>query len=229
MIFRQLFDKESSTYTYLVADPKTKRALLIDPVLEQVDRDLRVISELGLELAYVLDTHVHADHVTASGVLRERTGATTVGSPLGADCVDKKVKHGDVIELGEVRVEVLETPGHTDDSLSYRVGDNVFTGDALLIRGTGRTEFQNGDPKTLWHSLTKVLFALPDETRVWPGHDYKGMTMSTIHEEKLLNPRVAGKNETTFIDLMQNLGLPNPKKIDVAVPANRACGQSTLN
>lgn len=224
MLLRQLFDKESSTYTYLVADPATGRAALIDPVLEQVDRDLRLVAELGLELSLVLDTHVHADHVTASGVLRERTGATTVGSPLGAECIDRKVRHGDVLELGALRIEVLETPGHTDDSLSYRVGGEVFTGDTLLIRGTGRTDFQNGDPKSLWRSLTQVLFALPDETRVWPGHDYKGLTVSSIGEEKQFNPRVLGRTEAGFVELMNNLNLPNPKKIDVAVPANRACG-----
>lgn len=227
MLFRQLFDKESSTYTYLIADPVTRTAALIDPVLEQVDRDLRVIEEMGLELTHVLDTHVHADHVTASGVLRERTGATTVGSPKGADCVDHKAVHGNVISVGTLRIEVLETPGHTDDSLSYRVGDEVFTGDALLIRGTGRTDFQNGNPETLWRSLTRVLFTLPDPTRVWPGHDYKGLTMSTIGEEKRFNPRVADKTEAEFVELMNNLGLPNPKKIDIAVPANRACGLGT--
>lgn len=224
-MLRQLFDHESSTYTYLLADPDSGKAALIDPVLEQVDRDLKLIDELGLELVYVLDTHVHADHVTASGVIRERTGATAIGSPRGADCVDLTVAHGDVLDLGKLQIEVLETPGHTDDSLSYKVGTDVFTGDALLVRGTGRTDFQNGNPGQLWDSLTRVLFSLPDETRVWPGHDYKGHTTTTIGEEKRHNPRVAGKSREQFVTIMNELDLPHPKKIAIAVPANRACGQ----
>lgn len=226
-MFRQLFDKESSTYTYLLADPETGEAVLIDPVIEQVDRDLALLEELGLRLVYALDTHVHADHVTAGGVLRERTGAKVGGSPLGADCVDVHLRHGDVLEVGSLRIEVLETPGHTDDSLSFLVGDRVFTGDALFVRGNGRTDFQNGDARTLYRSLTEVLFALPDSTRVFPGHDYRGHTMTTIGEEKRHNPRIAGKTEEQFVEIMDNLALPRPKKIDVAVPANRRCGLAT--
>jgi sulfur dioxygenase len=228
MLLRQLFDHETHTYTYLVADPASKGALLIDPVREHVDRDLKLLEELGLELVYALDTHVHADHVTGCGLLRERTGAKTVASSDGAECVDVKVAHGDVLELGALRVEVLETPGHTDDSLSYRIGDHVFTGDALLVRGTGRTDFQNGNPGVLYRSLTEVLFALPEGTKVWPGHDYRGHTVSTIGEEKRHNPRVAGKGLDEFVHIMENLGLPRPARIDEAVPANRLCGQTPL-
>jgi len=224
MIFRQLFDAESSTYTYLLADETTRQALLIDPVREQAERDMKLLAELDLKLAYVFDTHVHADHVTAAGLLRERTGAVTVGGRAGASCVSKQVSHGEVIHMGAVDVRVLETPGHTDDGLSYLIGNMVFTGDTLLVRGTGRTDFQNGDPGALYDSITRVLFALPDDTLVYPGHDYRGMTVSTIGEEKKHNPRAAGKNRDEFIQIMKSLDLPQPKKIQEAVPANRACG-----
>lgn len=225
MIVRQLFDADTSTYTYLVADPETRTAALIDPVLEQVERDLALVRELGLTLAYVLETHVHADHVTAAGTIRSRTGARTVAGARGAPCADVAVSHGDAIELGALTIRVLETPGHTDDSVSYCVPGAVFTGDALLIRGTGRTDFQNGDPGTLYDSITRVLFSLPDDTAVYPGHDYKGRTMSTIAEEKAHNPRLCGKTRDAFIDLMNNLGLPAPRKLAVAVAANRECGR----
>jgi glyoxylase-like metal-dependent hydrolase (beta-lactamase superfamily II) len=225
MILRQLFDSDTSTYTYLLGDPVTRTAALVDPVREQVERDLRLVGELGLELTWVLDTHVHADHVTAAGALRERTGARTVAGLGGAPCVDRTVRSGDVIEVGELAIHVLATPGHTDDSVSYRAEDCVFTGDALFIRGTGRTDFQNGDPAELYDSITGVLFALPDETRVYPGHDYRGLTMSTIGEEKRHNPRVAGKSRDEFVAIMQALNLPAPRHIHEAVPANRGCGR----
>lgn len=224
MIFRQLFDFESSTYTYLVADPVTRRAALVDPVREQVDRDLLLVAELGLELAWVLETHVHADHVTGAAILRDRTGARTVSSHRGAACADLHVGDGDVIRVGELELRVLETPGHTDDSVSYVAGDRVLTGDGLTIRGAGRTDFQNGDPRRLYDSITRVLFALPDETFVYPGHDYRGQTVSTIGEEKRHNPRVAGKSVEEFVTIMNGLGLPPPRQLAVAVPANRACG-----
>ena len=224
LFLRQLFDAATSTYTYLVADLGTREAMLIDPVLECVERDLGLLSELGFTLRYAADTHVHADHVTASGVLRERTGCTTVGARAGADCADLKAAPGSTLEVGRLRVEVLGTPGHTDDSLSYRVGANVFTGDALLIRGTGRTDFQNGDASQLYDSITGTLFALPDNTKVWPGHDYKGRTVSTIGEEKRFNPRLAGKSREQFVDIMENLDLPPPARIVEAVAANRTCG-----
>lgn len=223
MILRQLFDSESSTYTYLIADPASRQAALIDPVLGQVDRDLALVRELGLELMLVLDTHVHADHVTGAGELRKRTGARTAGGS-DAPCVDLRLAGAESLSLGALTIEVLATPGHTDDSVSFRVGDAVFTGDALLVRGTGRTDFQNGDPNDLYASITRVIFALPDHTVVYPGHDYKGFTSTTVGEEKRLNPRLAGKSEAEFVALMRALDLPRPKKIDVAVPANRACG-----
>jgi sulfur dioxygenase len=224
MIFRQLFDSESSTYTYLLADEHTREALLIDPVREQVERDLNLLKELELKLTYVLDTHVHADHVTAAGLLRQRTGARAVASHKGAPCVDVKVRHGDVLQMGEVKVEVLETPGHTDDSVSFRVGKRVFTGDALLVRSAGRTDFQNGNAGQLFDSITGVLFRLPDDTEVYPGHDYKGHTQSSIAEEKRYNARAANREREAFVQLMGNLNLPPPKKLKEAVPANLACG-----
>jgi glyoxylase-like metal-dependent hydrolase (beta-lactamase superfamily II) len=225
MILRQLFDPESSTYTYLLGDPETGAAALVDPVLEHVDRDLGLVAELGLHLTHVLDTHVHADHVTAAGALRERTGARTVASRRGAPCVDEHVDHGDVVRVGELPVHVLATPGHTDDGLSFFVEGHVLTGDTLLVRGCGRSDFQNGDASELYDSVTRVLFALPDETVVLPGHDYRGHTRSSIGEEKRHNLRLAGKSRAAFVELMSRLGLPPPKKLDVAVPANRACGR----
>lgn len=226
MFFRQLFDPVSSTFTYLVADPSTRQALLIDPVREHIERDLQLIAENGLKLELVLETHVHADHVTAAGAIRERTQARTVASERGAPCADVHVRHGDRLPLGGLTVEVLGTPGHTDDSLSFKIEDRVFTGDALLIRGSGRTDFQNGDPEALWDSLVNVLLPLPPDTLVYPGHDYRGQTVSTIGEEIAHNPRVAGRSKEEFLDLMRNLKLPAPKQIDVAVPANRACGET---
>ncbi|MBZ4333582.1 MBL fold metallo-hydrolase [Corallococcus sp. AS-1-12] len=226
MIFRQLFDPESSTYTYLLGDEATRQAVLIDPVLEQVDRDLKLVGELGLTLTHVFDTHVHADHVTASGVLRERTQATVVGGVGGAACANVQARHGDELRVGQLVFKVLATPGHTDDSLSYLLGDRVFTGDALLVRGNGRTDFQNGNASQLYDSLTRVLFSLPDDTLVYPAHDYHGHMATSIGEEKRHNPRVAGKSREEFIHIMENLHLPKPKKIDIAVPANRACGHT---
>jgi glyoxylase-like metal-dependent hydrolase (beta-lactamase superfamily II) len=224
MLIRQLFDPQSSTYTYLVADPVARVAALIDPVLEQVDRDLALVRELGLTLTHVLDTHVHADHVTGAGRIRERTGARTCASTAGAPCVDVGLAEGDVIRIGEIPITAIATPGHTDDGLSYLVPGAVFTGDTLLIRGCGRSDFQNGDAAQLHDSITRKLFALPDETLVYPGHDYRGHTVSTIGEERRHNPRVAGRDRAQFVELMAGLHLPPPAKIAEAVPANRACG-----
>ncbi|WP_224368847.1 MBL fold metallo-hydrolase [Hyalangium versicolor] len=224
MIFRQLFDPESSTYTYLLADPLSRQAALIDPVLEQTERDLTLVKELELTLAYVLETHVHADHVTGAGQLRERTGCQVVASTRGASCANVHVRHGELLQLGGLCIVALATPGHTDDSLSYLVEEHLFTGDALLVRGTGRTDFQNGDAGQLYDSITQVLFTLPDEVWVHPGHDYKGRMVTTIGEEKRFNPRLAGKDRASFIQLMSELNLPPPKKLGIAVPANRACG-----
>ena len=230
-MIRQLFDAESSSYTYLVYDPEACLAALIDPVFEQVERDLKLVAELDLRLTLVFDTHVHADHVTAAGTLRERTGATTAASARGAPCVDRLLQHGDVITLGAIPIHVLATPGHTDDHVSYHVPSHaaVFTGDTLLVRGCGRTDFQNGDARALYRSVHDVLFALPDATTVYPGHDYKGHTVTTIAEEKRHNPRLGsavGTGEDGFVALMAALQLPRPKLIDLAVPANRACGRA---
>jgi sulfur dioxygenase len=224
MLVRQLFDPETSTYTYLIADPAARVAALIDPVREQLDRDLRLVDELGLTLVQVVETHVHADHVTAAGPLRARTGATTAASEAGAPCVDRRLRHGDQLRLGAITLTALATPGHTDDSLSFAAPGVVFTGDALLIRGCGRADFQNGDPGRLYDSITGTLFALPDDTVVYPGHDYRGHTTSTIGEEKRWNPRLAGRTRDEFVALMNALDLPPPRHLAEAVPANRACG-----
>ncbi|WP_223645979.1 MBL fold metallo-hydrolase [Corallococcus sp. EGB] len=225
MLFRQLFDSESSTYTYLIGDEASRQAVLIDPVLEQVERDLRLVDELGLVLTHVLDTHVHADHVTASGALRERTKCQVVAGAGGAECADLQVRHGDTVRVGACTFQVLATPGHTDDSVSYLLGERVFTGDALMVRGNGRTDFQNGDAGQLYDSITRVLFQLPDATLVYPAHDYHGHLATSIGEEKRHNPRLAGKTREEFIAVMAALNLPRPRKIDLAVPANRACGR----
>lgn len=224
MLLRQLFDKESSTYTYLVADPVSGDATLIDPVKEQFDRDLTLLRELGLTLRWVLETHVHADHVTAAGALRERTGAKTAASATGAPCVDVPLADGDTVTVGAVSIRAIATPGHTDDGMCFLANGHVFTGDTLLIRGCGRADFQNGNPSQLYHSITQVLFALPSDTIVCPAHDYKGNMRSSIGEEIAHNPRVSGKSEAEFVAIMNGLNLPKPAKIDVAVPANKACG-----
>jgi glyoxylase-like metal-dependent hydrolase (beta-lactamase superfamily II) len=227
MVFRQLFEPISSTYTYLVADPDTRRAVLIDPVLDEIEAYSALLAELGLELAYTLETHVHADHVTAADTLRQRFGSRTVLSrDAGAPCADALVADGDRIQLDGIELEVIATPGHTAGCVSYRTGDRVFTGDALLIGGCGRTDFQGGDAGRLYDSITNKLFALPDETLVFPAHDYKGRTSSTIGAEKESNARLGGgRSRDAFIALMAALELPRPKQIDRAVPANLACGR----
>lgn len=226
MIFRQLFDSESSTYTYLIAERAGGEALLIDPVQKHVDQYLQLIRELDLKLVKAADTHVHADHVTGLGALRDATGCTTImGRETAADCVSLKVTEGEIIRVDGLEIEPLYTPGHTDDSYSYRMKDRVFTGDTLLIRGTGRTDFQNGDARAQYDSLFHKLLRLPEDTLVYPGHDYKGWTVSTIGEEARNNPRLQVKSEAEYVALMNNLKLPNPKLMDVAVPANLACGK----
>ena len=226
MLFRQLFDAESSTYTYLLAAEQTREAVLVDPVLEQVERDLEIVSQLDLALTLVLDTHVHADHVTAAARLREKTGARTVASRAGAPCADVHVEMGDVVRFGHFGLRVLATPGHTNDSVSYLLvdavnaeapRDRVFTGDALLVRAAGRTDFQNGDAGQLYDSITRTLFALPDETLVFPAHDYRGRTVTTIGEEKQWNARIAGRSRNEFIAVMNALHLPEPKRLREAV------------
>jgi len=225
MIFRQLFDGTSGTYTYLLASRHGGEALIIDPVLERVERYLQLVRELDLRLVKAVDTHLHADHVTGLGALRDRTHCITVmGEHTRADVVSMRVAEGDRIEIEGVRLDVLYTPGHTDDSYSFLLADRVFTGDTLLIRGTGRTDFQNGDPRAQYDSIFNKLMKLPDETLVYPAHDYKGDTVSTIGEEKQFNPRLKVKSIDEYADLMNNLKLPNPKMMDVAVPTNMHVG-----
>ena len=221
MIFRQLFDSVSGTYTYLLASRRGGEALIIDPVLEKVDRYLQLINELDLRLVKAVDTHIHADHVTGLGALRDRTHCITVmGENSKVDVVSLRVAEGDKLTVEGVSLDVLYTPGHTDDSYSFLLKDRVFTGDTLLIRGTGRTDFQNGDPRKQYDSIFGKLLKLPEETLLFPAHDYKGETVSTIGEEKRFNPRLQVRSIDEYVDLMNNLKLPNPKMMDVAVPAN---------
>ena len=228
MLFRQLFDAETSTYTYLLADEQTREAVLIDSVKEQVDRDLQIVDDLELTLVYTLETHVHADHITGASTIRDRLKTrSVVAAEGGASCGDLHVEEGDEVTFGRHRLRVLTTPGHTHGCLSFVLDDQsmVFTGDALLIRGCGRTDFQQGSSKTLYHSVHEKIFALPDATLIYPGHDYKGRTVSTVGEEKRLNPRLGGgKTEAEFVEIMSNLKLAHPKKIAIAVPANLNCG-----
>lgn len=229
MIFRQLFEAASSTYTYLLADPDTREALLIDPVIEDLERYASLLHELDLKLVYTLETHVHADHVTAGSALRERFGSkTVVQAAAGAPCADIHVRHGDHIRLGSVDLEVRQTPGHTDGCVSFVGADRVFTGDTLLISGCGRTDFQQGDPARLYDSVHAQIFTLPPDTLVYPGHDYKGRTVSTVREEMATNARLGGgKTKQQFIEIMSELKLAYPKQIDRAVPANQRCGLLT--
>jgi len=225
MIFRQLFDSVSGTYTYIIASRHGGEALIIDPVLEKVDRYLQLVRELELKLVKAVDTHLHADHVTGLGALRDRTHCITVmGEQAHADVVSMRVTEGDFIEIDGLSLAVLYTPGHTDDSYSFLMGDRVFTGDTLLIRGTGRTDFQNGNARAQYDSIFGKLLKLPNDTLVYPAHDYKGDTVSTIGEEKQFNPRLKVGSVDEYVDLMNNLKLPNPKMMDVAVPANMHVG-----
>jgi sulfur dioxygenase len=225
MIFRQLFDQASGTYTYLLASRSGGEALIIDPVLEKVDRYLQLVRELDLKLVKAVDTHLHADHITGLGALRDRTHCITVmGEQTKADVVSMRLGDGDRLTIEGLTLEAIYTPGHTDDSYSFVMPDRVFTGDTLLIRGTGRTDFQNGDPRAEYESIFGRLLKLPDATRVYPAHDYKGDTVSTIGEERAFNPRLQVGSVEEFVDLMNNLKLPNPKMMDVAVPANMKVG-----
>ena len=225
MIFRQLFDGVSSTYSYLLASRRGGEALIIDPVLEKVDRYVQLLRELDLRLVKAVDTHLHADHITGLGALRDRTHCITVmGDKSRVDVVSMRVADGDRLLIEGVELEVLYTPGHTDDSYCFRMEDRLFTGDTLLIRGTGRTDFQNGDARAQYESIFGRLLRLPDETLVYPAHDYKGDTVSTIGEERRYNPRLQVKSLDEYVELMHNLKLPNPKMMDVAVPANMKVG-----
>ena len=227
MIFRQLFDKDTSTYTYLIADEKTKEAALIDSVREQVDRDVKLIEDLGLTLKYAIETHVHADHVTGAGSLRQVLPSTqvVVHAASEADCADVLINDGDVLKVGDIEIKALYTPGHTNTCTSYQVGDMLFTGDTLLIGGCGRTDFQAGDAGKLYDSIQDKLFSQPDSSKVYPGHDYNGLTMSTIGEEKANNPRLGNnKPKSDFVALMDGLKLDMPKRIKESVPGNMKCG-----
>jgi glyoxylase-like metal-dependent hydrolase (beta-lactamase superfamily II) len=226
MLFRQLYDSTSSTYTYLLASRPGGEALIIDPVIEHVSSYVQLVHELDLQLVLAVDTHIHADHVTGLGQLREQTRcATAMGEHSRATCVSHRLKEGEPLRLDGLKVEVLYTPGHTDDSYSLVLADRVFTGDTLLIRGTGRTDFQNGDPAAQYDSLFGKLLKLPEDTLVYPAHDYNGMTVSTIGEERRHNPRLQVRSKDEYVALMRGLKLSNPRLMDVAVPANRACGR----
>src|SRR5689334_5866233 len=225
VIFRQLFDATSGTYTYLLASRRGGEALIIDPVLEKVERYLQLVRELDLKLVKAVDTHMHADHITGLGALRDKTHCITVmGEQTKADVVSMRLVDGDRLTIEGIALDVIYTPGHTDDSYSFLMPDRVFTGDTLLIRGTGRTDFQNGDPRAQYESIFGRLMKLPDETLVYPAHDYKGDTVSTIGEERAFNPRLQVKSVEDYVELMNNLKLPNPKMMDVAVPANMRSG-----
>lgn len=229
MIFRQLFDATSSTFTYVLADPVERRAIVIDPVFEQHRRDLAMLRELELSLAWVLETHVHADHVTGAWLLREATGCeVAVGRAAGATGADRLLEHGDRITVGSLVLDVRATPGHTGGCLTYVTGDQrmAFTGDALLIRGAGRTDFQEGSASRLYRSIQEQIFTLPGGCLLYPAHDYAGRTVSTVEEESRWNPRVGGSASVEdFVGYMDNLHLPHPKKLDVAVPANLKLGE----
>ena len=225
MIFRQLFDQTSGTYSYLLASRRGGEAMILDPVLEKVDRYLQLVRELDLKLVKAVDTHLHADHITGLGALRDKTHCITVmGEQTKADVVAMRLGDGDKLTIEGLSLDVIYTPGHTDDSYSFIMPDRVFTGDTLLIRGTGRTDFQNGDPRAQYESLFGRLLKLPEATLVYPAHDYKGDTVSTIGEEKACNPRLQVTSMEEYVQLMNNLHLPDPKMMDVAVPANMKVG-----
>ena len=226
MIFRQLFEPVSSTYTYLLGCEETGQAVLIDPVINSIDRDLQVLQQLNLKLAYTVDTHIHADHITAARHLKERVGSKIAAPAVDRlPCVDLGVEEGKPIQVGSIALDGLHTPGHTDGHFAYRIGDRLFSGDALLIDGCGRTDFQSGDAETLYRSVTQKLFTLGDGVLVYPGHDYTGRHVSSIAQEKARNPRLgAGRTLEEFKQIMGSLNLPYPKFIDYAVPGNKQCG-----
>jgi sulfur dioxygenase len=229
ILFRQLFDPVSSTYTYLLADPTSREAVLIDPVFEHVRRDSALLEELDLKLVATLETHAHADHVTGAWLLKQRFGSVIcIAEAAGAKHADRGLHHGDLVAFGSRHVQVRATPGHTNGCLTYVLDDATiaFTGDALLIRGCGRTDFQQGSPATLYRSIHLQIFSLPEECLLYPGHDYRGLTVTSVGEERRHNPRLGGDaSEADFTGFMNNLGLPHPKLLDVAVPANLLCGR----
>ncbi len=226
LVFQQLFEKETSSYTYLLADADIREAILIDPVVEMVERDIQLLKDLDLNLKYILDTHVHADHITGSGEIRKRTGARVgISSAYDMSCADVHIEDGQEIPFGRFKIKAIHTPGHTSGCLSYQIGNKVFTGDALLVRGCGRTDFQEGSSEKLFTSVRDKIFSLPDDTIVYPAHDYKGLTQTSIGLEKKLNPRLnLNLSKGEFIGIMAQLKLAYPKKIQEAVPANLQCG-----
>jgi glyoxylase-like metal-dependent hydrolase (beta-lactamase superfamily II) len=225
---KPLYDFASGTWTYLLLEIESKQAVLIDPVIENLERDLQLLESMEFQLVATIETHMHADHITAAGNLREKTGCDSYAPEhSGATCATHFLKDNDEIVIGKLNMKVIHTPGHTPCSISLLLnGRYVFTGDALFVRGCGRTDFQGGSAESLYHSITGKLFLLPDETIVYPGHDYKGFVSSTIGEEKKWNPRIANRSLEEFQSIMDNLNLPEPKKIHEAVPANRACGKT---
>lgn len=227
IFFYQMQESESSTYTYILADPESREAIIIDSVRETAERDAHVLKDFGFKLKYVLDTHVHADHVTGAAELRKKTGAkTAISKSAGVSCADLLLEDGQELSFGSYKVKCLATPGHTDGCMSFYCEGRVFTGDALLIRAAGRTDFQQGSSQKLYQSIHSKLFSLPENTLLYPGHDYKGLSYSTIGLEKNLNPRIGGgKTEQDFIKIMSELKLSPPKKIGEAVPANLQCGE----
>ena len=227
MIFRQLFDKNSSTYTYLIASKEGREALIIDPVLENLDTYIETLNKLNLKLVKVIDTHIHADHVTAASKLKDKTKCITImGEHTPADAVEIKIKDEEIIKLDHLKIKALHTPGHTSDSFSFLMDNYLFSGDTLLINGTGRTDFQNGNSKDAYNSLFNRLLKLPDETLLYPAHDYKGETVSTIGKEKKFNPRLQVRNVEEYIEIMKNLNLKKPAQIDFNVASNLKLGAS---
>ena len=225
MIFKQIFDTESSTYTYFIADVKSGEAVFIDPVDTHINDYLDLLKQHQCTLKYSLETHVHADHITGGGLLRQKTDAlTAVASACGAQTADLQLKDGDEIKFAQEVIKVIATPGHTPGSTSFLWRNHLFTGDALLINGCGRTDFQGGDAGVLYDSIVNKIFSLPSETLIYPAHDYNGRRVSCVAQEKAINPRLAGKTRDEFVAIMNNLNLPKPKLIDIAVPANRMCG-----
>ena len=221
MAFRQLFDPESSTYTYILGDAERREAVIVDPVRAHSERDLGVLAEMGMKLVWILETHVHADHVTGARALKARTGArTAVSAHCGASGFDRLIDEGELIAFGDEVVRAIATPGHTPGSTCYLWRDRLLTGDTLLIGGCGRTDFQKGSAEALYDSITGKLFVLPEDTLVYPGHDYRGRRVSTVGEEKATNPRLAGKSREEFVQIMNALDLPEPRQIRTAVPAN---------
>lgn len=225
MLFHQLFDKNSSTYTYLIASAKGREALIIDPVLENIEQYIKLLNELDLKLVKVIDTHIHADHITAASKLKDATNCTTImGEHTPSDTVEIKVKDDDIIYIDKLEIKVIYTPGHTKDSYSFLMNDYLFSGDTLLINGTGRTDFQGGNSKDSYNSIFNRLLKLPEETLLYPAHDYNGQTVSTIGKEKKFNPRLQVNSVNEYIDIMNNLNLSKPKLMDINVASNIKLG-----